>query len=142
MELFSNSINSGAYDVRTGVPSGVGGNVGDGFSCWNNPRAINAYGADFCGNATGGAVVTTGPQQSILERSLSNGAVSFTNNLDGTIVIALSETTYDSCLAAMDGSCDTSSNNIFATWLFNATAPSIDVPDVVGQAQAVAEAGQ
>ncbi len=57
-ELFTTSILSGAYDIATGIATGTGpgntGNGGSGFSCWNNPIAVDGFGANFCGNAPDG----------------------------------------------------------------------------------------
>ena len=119
LELFTNSVASGSYNADAGA--GVGGVTGT-FSCWNNPAAVNSYGADFCGNSTGGATQTTLAGQTIVNRSLPDGMIGFVNLGGGNIQVTLSDTTYNSCLSAGPVNCvpDSSSSNTYGTWVFTA----------------------
>ena len=121
-ELFTNFVTSGSYALEANV--GVGGLTGT-FGCWNNPAAVNAYDTDFCGNGSGGATITTAVGQTIANRSLSNGMIGFVDNIN-TFSVTLSDTTYNSCLAAMDGSCGPNTNNTYATWTFVAPCATSD----------------
>ena len=120
-ELFTSSVTSGSYDVASSV--GVGGLTGT-FNCWNNPAAVNTYGADFCGAFAHGTITTAPPSVTIADRALRNGMVGFVDNGDGTITVTLSDTTYSDCLTAGALNCvpDSSSANTYGTWTFNATA--------------------
>ena len=128
LELFTNSATSGSYDIAQGA--GVAGLTGT-FGCWNNPVTVNTYGADFCGNATGGATPTTLAGQTLVNRSLPNGMTGFADNGDGTITVTLADLTYSDCLAAGPTNCivDSNSSNTYGTWTFNATA--VPVPAAV-----------
>ena len=125
-ELFTNSILSGSYDINTGVPTGT-------FGCWNNPTAVNTYGADFCGNGSGGATPTTFAGQTIANRALPNGMIGFTDNMNGTIQVTLSDTTYSDCLTAGPINClpDANSANTYATWTLNATPTGPMGPHII-----------
>jgi len=122
-ELFTNSIVSGAYNVDGSTPTGT-------YNCWNNPAAVGGYGADFCGNGSGGATLTTAAGQSLVNRALPNGIIALTDNLNGTIQVVMSDTTYTSCTAAANGTCDSSSSDTFAVWEFT-VAGAIPVPAAV-----------
>lgn len=135
IELFTTSINSGSYDVATGVvttpnASVTGGIAPFGMNCWNNPTAVGAYGANFCGNLTGGAAFTTGAAQPIFSRYLPEGSVNFVRNSgDGSITVTLANLTYSSCTAANPLTCGSSSSDIFGVWTL--TSSTVPVPAAV-----------
>jgi hypothetical protein len=132
-DLFVNSIASGTYfgdGTATGTDPGAStagdGYDADGFSCWNNPGAVLAFGADFCGNGTGAA--TPGSlTQTIAIRFLANGITSVVDNGDGTINVTIADTTYSDCAAAPNCVPGSGSVDITAVWRFNATA-AVPIP--------------
>ena len=78
---------------------------------------------------SGIAHATTAQGQTIANRYLLNGMIGFVNNMNGTIIVALASLTYTSCIAAIDGSCGSSSADTFAVWNFNAIP--VPVPAVI-----------
>jgi hypothetical protein len=132
-EIFTSSVNSGSYDIATGVVStsvaSVTGNIG-GVNCWNNPTALDILtGANFCANTTGGAPLPVGHDYTIARRYLPDGVDAFNDNLDGTIIITLADFTYSSCLADPDCNPTSDSANTLATWTLSATP--VPVPAAV-----------
>jgi hypothetical protein len=108
-EFFTSSINSGGYDLATGIASGA-------YACWNNPTAVTALAADFCGNGTGGGA--GGTPLDITFMNLSAGLWSLTDQGDGTVTLTYTENPdFD------EG--DPSDTNFVSTWLLDTTVVPI-----------------
>ena len=131
-EIFTSSVNSGSYDIDTGIVStsvaSVTGNVG-GMNCWNNPTAVDILGANPCANSTGGAPLPQTHDFTIERRYLSDGVSAFNDNLDGTITITLADFAYSSCLADPDCSPASDIANTLGTWALSTTP--VPVPAAV-----------
>jgi hypothetical protein len=128
-ELFVSSIYSGTYfgdGTATGTDPGAGtaldGYDADGFTCFARPGAVYSFGADFCGNGTGGVDPDdlSPPAQTIANRFITNGITGLVNNGDGTITITMSDSTYTDCLADSECTPGSSSSDLTAIWRFNA----------------------
>jgi hypothetical protein len=135
-DLFNSTILSGSYDqtgAATGTDPGIPGYDTDGFACWNRPGSVYSFGADFCGNGTGGAG-PGGTPQTIANRILTDGLGpnGVVDNMDGTITITLTDSTYTDCLADVNCTPGSSSSNVRAVWRVNAEISGITVPDLTG----------
>jgi hypothetical protein len=102
----------------TGTDPGTAGYDENGFSCWNDPLAPIA--ADFCGNGTGNPFTAPASGWTIANRALPAGLGQVVDNMNGTITINLSDSTYTDCVN--DAGCTPGSNSadIFAQWRVNA----------------------
>jgi hypothetical protein len=127
-DLFVSSIVSGTYlgdGTVTGTDPGEGaagvGYDADGFSCWNSPYSPGK--TDFCGNGTGiNLDRRSGTPRSISSRFISNGLSSVADNMDGTITITMTSSTYTDCIADSDCTPGSSSSDLSVVWRLNATA--------------------
>jgi hypothetical protein len=126
--LFTSSILSGSYNAAgqvTGTDPGMPGYDMDGFSCWNDP--LNGLppdqqgrSPDFCGNGTGTTGTAPASGQTIANRALTAGLQAVIDNMDGTITINLSDTTYTDCVNNAGCVPGSNSSDIFARWTVNA----------------------
>jgi hypothetical protein len=123
-ELFTSSITNGSYD-ENGIATGT-------FSCWNNPASVPSFGyADFCGNGTGGAAITTAAGQDITSRYLTGvngGLIDFIDNGDYTMTIMLASTAYSDCAADPNCVPNASAPNEFVQFTLNQMCATSDGP--------------
>ncbi len=123
VSLFTSSILSGSYDEAgqvTGTDPGIAGYDVDGFSCWNDPLTPLPGPPDFCGNGTGNPFTAPTSGQTIANRTLPAGLQSVIDNMDGTITISLSDSTYTDCVNNAGCAPGSNSTDVFATWTVNA----------------------
>jgi hypothetical protein len=121
VSLFTSSILSGSYDAAgqvTGTDPGTPGYDVDGFSCWNDP--LSPIFADFCGNGTGLPTTAPASGQTIAARALRAGLQSVIDNMNGTITINLSDTTYTDCVNNAGCAPGSNSSDVFVQWTVNA----------------------
>ncbi len=123
VSLFTSSILSGSYNAAgevTGTDPGMAGYDMDGFSCWNDPLTPLPGPPDFCGNGTGNPFTAPTSGQTIANRTLPAGLQSVIDNMDGTITISLSDSTYTDCVNNAGCAPGSNSTDVFATWTVNA----------------------
>jgi hypothetical protein len=100
----------------------------DGFSCWNDPLMPLPGPPDICGNGTGNPFTAPASGLTIAFRALPAGLQSVIDNMNGTITINLSDSTYTDCVNNAGCIPDSFSSNVFAQWTVNAVA----LPENVG----------
>ncbi len=123
VSLFTSSILSGSYNAAgqvTGTDPGMPGYDVDGFSCWNDPLVTLPGPPDFCGNGTGNPFTAPANGQTIANRALPAGLQSVIDNMNGTITINLSDSTYTDCVNNAGCTPGSNSSDVFAQWTVNA----------------------
>lgn len=123
VNLFTSSILSGGYNAAgqvTGTDPGTAGYDTDGFSCWNDPLVALPGPPDFCGNGTGNAFTAPASGQTIATRALLAGLQSVVDNMDGTITINMSDSTYTDCVNNVGCFPGSNSSDVFVQWTVNA----------------------
>jgi hypothetical protein len=112
IELYTQSIGNGSYDLATGNASGS-------FACWNNPAAVIALAVDFCGNGTGGG--SGGTPLDITAMNFLEGVLSLVDHGNGTVSLTLTDDDNINCWLTLTCPGGTPNPGSTATWLLDAT---------------------